>query len=435
MKNTITLLFLFLLVIPIYGDDSGSSDFEKVFEESYNIGSNGRVKVNHRRGPLRVERINGSEAKIKVVLKAEKGTNESFQKLVDNFSLNAEHNGSNLSIDTDLNIRNYRSVNGRTTIEFKNGNKVKGLHEISVDFLLQIPKVSELELKNKYENIYLPNMEGDVTINLYSADLIAEDIQGNFELGIKYGKAKLGKVQNATLDIYDSRIEMGDAADLNLKSKYSKISMGNLAKAELNTYDDHIKLGNVQGDLNIKDKYGDFEIGNFQNGNWTIYDAVVKAGSTNTLKLVSKYTEYSFDEIKVLDATNVYDDEFSINQLGNLDCTSKYSEFDIDRLSGSVELTSYNDDFEVDRVLSGFKGLELTGKYAKIDLPIPSDMAYHLETKMKYGNVDYASERFEMNVYIEKSSNIEIKGKTKGASASAPVIKIKEAYDCKIDLE
>jgi len=433
MKKIFTILICligYFQVTPVLAQDA----LEKVFEKSFDIGTDGDVEVIHRRGPLRVERINGSTAKMKVVLKAKKGTKEAFQALVDNFDLKVSHNGNQLKVTTDMNIKNYRSVNGRTTITFQNGDKVKGLNDISADFLLQIPKVKSLYAENKYENIYLPKMEGDVSIKQYSADVIGNNIEGRFDLAIKYGKVKVGYVGDSKLNIYDGALEMSNANNVSLTSKYSKIKMGNLNKADLKTYDDNVTVGNVNTVLDIVDKYSDFEVGNFQKGKWQIYDATVDAGLVDDLKITSKYTEYEFEGVKSFDGSSIYDDEFKIGNLGDFSATSKYTEFDIGELTGHFKLASYDDEVDVDKVADSFSGLELSGKYTEIDLPISSSINYHLNVDMTYGEVDYAEDRFDTNIYIEKSSKLQVKGKTKGASANAAKIEIKEAYSCTIDL-
>ena len=435
--------FILLIFSPFYiqANNIGGKTLEKtkVIEKSFDLGTNGEVRIKHKRGPIRVERTSGNKVEIKITLKVKGDDEGEIQEVFNQLDLSEVHHGNRLEIESVLNIKSWSTFSfgfyKRTSLVFKDGTKLTSIKEIDIDFLLLVPKLKSLELSNKYENIYLEDMECDVKVNLYSADLKGADIVGDFDLKIKYGKVKLGNMQNATLDVYDSDMILGDTKNFELESKYSEIEVGDIETARLDSYDDKIKIGKVNGDLNIKDKYSDFKITSFENGNWAIYDSdFIINGDINELNLTSKYSSYVMQSVGKLNGSNIYDDDFKIKKLGDFNCTSKYGNFEIGSFSGQLDFHSYDDDIIIRTVENSFKGMTVTGKYSKVILPIGGKVKYALEANLTYGSVDYPESNFENIYYKEKSSKIEIKGKIKGASADAPKIKI-EAYDSTIKLQ
>ena len=55
-----------------------------------------------------------------------------------------------------------------------------------------------------------------------------------------------------------------------------------------------------------------------------------------------------------------------------------------------------------------------------------------LDVMVKHGDIEYDEDDFESSHYVDKSSQLEIRGKIKGASASSPKVIIKGHH---IDIE
>ncbi len=425
-------LFLFLptLIAQIEKD--------KVIEKEFDLGDNGIVKIDHRYGLLKVVKSSNNKVKVSARMRMEGSDEEDIQKALDQFDLNLNELGSQLTVETDLNIKNWQGWNNRITLTFKDGTKVKGLKKFKAEMLVAIPDLKSLMLKNKYEDIIIDhNLNGDLEINLYDGDLEGHNIGGNFEMEIKYGKAVVGNTQNADITLYDSKMELGDAKTVKLRSKYSKYSVGTTEELTIKAYDDKMELGNVKGQLSIEDKYSDIQLANFSNARLDIYDANITGKEGKMIDIDgSKYSKYRFEQVGSLDIDRSYDDEFVIEDLENLDvAASKYSEFIMDKLSGKLELySSYDDKVAVQTIQASFKGLKLDGKYTKVNLDIPFEVKYQLDINTTHGSVTFPEAAFESQYYKEKGSTLEVRGKMKGATNDSPKVLVK-GYDCKIVLE
>jgi hypothetical protein len=429
-----TLAFIFLAAGSLSAQIEKSHNIDKTFD----VGKDGRVNIDHRYGLLKVVKSKDDKVHLNVRFRVEGGDEKQIQKALDQFDLDITDMGNHVNIETDLGIKNWNSRNGKITLSFKNGMKIKGLKKLKAEMLVAVPDIGKLGLKNKYEDIIIDfDYAGDLDVYLYDGDLFTKGIGGDLELEIKYGKANLEDLNDADLTLYDSKMEIASAKNVKLSSKYSEYSIGDTEKLTIQAYDDKMELGNVKGRLDIKDKYSDIKMANFKEAYLDIYDADLVGKKGESLIIDgSKYSKYRFVELDKVEVDNSYDDEFIIRKVGGVKIReSKYTEYDLESLEGNVDLlASYDDKVTVDRVENSFKGLNVNGKYTKINMDIPTAVKYELDIEMKDGNIQYPENDFENQYYKEKSSTLVVRGVRKGAGSNPPKVVVK-GYDCKINLE
>ena len=464
------LLLLFSLATPLTAQMEKSKSIEKTFD----LSKEGAVKVDHRYGLLKVIQSSDDKVHLNARMRVEGNNEEEIQKALGQFEIDINEFGNQVTIETDLGIKNWHGRNGKVTLTFKNGAKVKGLKKFTMEMLLAVPDLKSLSLKNKYEDIIIDHdFKGNLEVEIYDGDLKAKNVTGELELNVKYGKAFFADIGNADLTLYDSEMKMEGGKAIKLASKYSEYTIGDTESLKINAYDDKFELGNIKGRLEIRDKYSEMEVGNFgeailnvhdgdfegkKGGNLTITNSkyskyrigevgefviesshddkyIVKKVSEFEVDL-TKYTEFEVDNLagqfKVRDS---HDDKFTVGSLTDLLISqSKYTEFEIGSLSGQASLLdSHDDKLDVREVKSSFKGLKMDGKYTKVNMDIPTSVKYEIDAEMKYGGIKYPNSAFESNYYKEKDSVLAVRGKIKGAGANAPKIQVR-GHDCKVDL-
>jgi len=464
------LLFIFSFVTPLTGQIEKSKSVEKTFD----LSKDGVVKVDHRYGLLKVIQSSDNKVHLTARMRVEGNDEEEIQRALSQFEIDINEFGNQVTIETDLGIKNWNGRNGKINLTFKNGAKVKGLKKFTTEMLVAIPDLKALSLKNKYEDIIIDHdFKGDLEVEIYDGDLTAKNIAGELELNVKYGKAIFADIGDADLTLYDSEMEMEGGKAIKLSSKYSEYTIGDTESLKIDAYDDKFELGNIKGRLEIKDKYSEMEVGNFgealldvhdgdfegkKGGNLTITDSkyskyrigevadfviegshddkyIVKKVGTFEVD-ITKYTEFEVDDLagqfKVRDS---HDDKFIIGTVTDLLVNqSKYTEFEIGSLSGQVNLLdSHDDKLEVREVKASFKGLKMDGKYTKVNMDMPSSVKYEIDAEMKYGGIEYPESAFESTYYKEKDSVLAVRGKIKGARADAPKIEVR-GHDCRVDL-
>ncbi len=429
--NTIaiaTLLLLTFAVTPTQAQVERSKKIERTFSGKTN------VMVEHRRGTLRIKQSSDGNVTLKASCTVQGKSEEDITTVLEHFDIDIQEAGSDLSLRTHLETKNWMTVNNRSRITFQDATTVNGIRDVNIEFTLYVPQLNQLALSNKYDDIVLENsFRGMTRINLHSGELRTKDINGAFQLDLKYGKAYVGNTHDAVLQIYDGELEIGNTRQLNLASKYSEIEIGSTDNCKLDTYDDKVQLGLIKGELTLQDKYSEFEIGNFRSGRMDVYDSSFEMQFGESLLIKSKYTEFDVEKLDMLEFQSSYDDELNVGTLGDFKADMKYTNVEIGTLNGRTMVKAYDAELDVDAFGSDFAGLILDGKYIKAEMNLPDNLPYRLEAIMKYGDLEYDDSNFEPQVHIEKGDNLEIKAKVNGATDDSPLVLI-NGYDCQIDL-
>ena len=187
-----------------------------------------KVTIKHNRGDLSVHASTDGKFRYEAILKVTAKEAPIAQMVVERFESIEEIFDNELELSSKFDITNWTSINGKTKIKFRDGTKVTGIKEISVDMVVYVPKMEALEVHNKYDDIKIhDDLKTPLTVNLHSGKLQMVDYSEQLNLNVKYSKVYLKNIGNAQFDIYDSDLELGNGLDMELKSKYSKYEMGN----------------------------------------------------------------------------------------------------------------------------------------------------------------------------------------------------------------
>jgi len=419
------LVFLLLLAIWTQGQDTGiKKDFSGVRQLEMTVDN----------GDLKVSRSPDNEVHIRLKVEVEARSEENARQIRERFQLKTAQDGSRLRAASDFGITYWTNRNGNITLTFKDGTKIRDIQKLEVDYTLLVPDLEKMTLSNKYNDIEITqNLTTDLTVELYDGKLNAQAIDGHFALVNKYGEASLKSTRSATLEIYDAEVELGNSGSVKLISKYSEIEMGSCTDLDLKSYDDDISVQNISGALVVEDKYSDLDFGDFQTARFDLYDTDFRIGSGNTVDISSKYSDLRLGILQTLRFTSSYDDEIAITELQNLDLNSKYSELDVVRVRNGLKIISYDDEIDIDRFEGDMESIYFEGKYTELDLNLASSLQYRIEATMTYGNLKFDESEYDISLYKGKDDKIELKAKTKGASAQSPLVEL-VAYDCNIRL-
>ncbi len=430
-SKAVILLFALFLSPSLWSQDG------KLIEKEFS--GKRFLSLEHRGGPISVKKSTDGKIHLKARLKVSAKNPEDAKKVYDQFDLKISSEGDKLAVKTLFDIKNSTNIAGSLSLSFNDGTKIRGLKNLSLSLEVETPSLETLKVNSKYDKIRVESdlgLQQGLTIQTYSGELEIGDLEGKLDLDAKYAKGIIGNFGNGALKLYECKLEMGDAKEVVVDSKYSKLSLGKLTSLEMKTYEDKVKTGDIQGDLLLADKYSDLIFGAFQNGRMDTYETEFSAPSAKDLQIKSKYTDWQIEKAGHVNFELSYEDKAQFGQISSLTTgNSKYANFKIGSLNQKLYLRSYEDDVDVEKVGTDFAGIDLDGKYVKLNAYLSSETLYRLEANMKYGKLTYpgSENEFESLYYKEKGNDLEIKGKRKGATDNSPLIKI-AGYENKVVL-
>jgi len=121
-------------------------------------------------------------------------------------------------------------------------NILVGENEVSIDYRVYLPENVNLKIDNKYGDLFLDDMKGNVSINLSNGDLKANRFLGTSDIDISFGDASIYSVKKATMTISYSDLKIKNANDLDIESKSSEINIDKVISMNIKSKRDKYKI-------------------------------------------------------------------------------------------------------------------------------------------------------------------------------------------------
>lgn len=417
MQNWRNAFSIFLLAIGLFAclQSFAPAKLERSKVIKKDFDSKSEVVALHQYGPLIVKKSADGRIHLTAEMQVTGNDEQDIDAVLGRFDIESRESSSRLELKTQLGIESCNNINGKMTIKYNDGFKAKGVSGYKVNMTLEVPNPEKLSLENKYDQIELADdYNGALRVKLYSGDLNAANLGGSLYLDLKYGKAKLGNIGQANVQVYDSEVRAGDSREFKASSKYSKFDLGSVAgDLQLETYDDHWKAGNVGGKLMLRDKYSDFKFGNIGDAKMMLFDSEFTAEEVGSMEIQdTKYSEYKIRAVGSLTLGNVFDDDYRVQSADRIKAQdSKYTEYRVEKLGKQFTLTqSFDDTVELNAVASDFNQIGIDGKYTELTLSIAEGANFNFVVDMKYGKANYPAKRVNSQKHFEKDNQLQIEG-------------------------
>ncbi|MHC1704533.1 MAG: hypothetical protein AB9846_11545 [Tenuifilaceae bacterium] len=271
MKTTKLLSALILatiITIPILA--GGQEKVAKTFQKEFALTENSNIYIENRFGQVNIENWDKKNISILVEIKTDMLSKDKVEKLLKAITVEFNQTGDNIRAITKIDENFMRSWNHIFDEDSK---------DFSIDWEVKMPKNANLELSNKYGDVFINELTGKCKIDLKYGNLKANRIyrENNdpiSSLTLGYGHASIDEVSWFKADIKYAKLNITKVKAIVLITKYSKISID-------------------QGSSIVSEsKYDAYSIG-------TISNFVGEGG----------YTSYRFDEVsKKFDLTAKYGD-------------------------------------------------------------------------------------------------------------------------------
>lgn len=243
--KTLKISLLLLLMGTILGSQAiAKEEFTKKVSKSYDVNKDAVLAIKNKFGKVHCQNWDKNTISIEVIITLEASNQEKANKYFDKISISFTGSADRVSATTsfDDNL-------------FDNNN-----NEISIDYMVNMPKTIGLELDHKFGDIILEEVQGPTVIELGYGSLKANKLMSNDnELEIKFSEGFIGYVKSADLELKYSELEIDEANDMSAESKFSELNIGKIDVLTLETgYDDDF-IGSIR-DLDVEAGFSDVEI-------------------------------------------------------------------------------------------------------------------------------------------------------------------------------
>ncbi|MFP4621864.1 MAG: hypothetical protein ACLFM7_11185 [Bacteroidales bacterium] len=318
---------------------AAQDEYSKNKHREYDVNEETVLVISNKYGNVDVTNWNRDKVSVDITVTVDHRREERARELLEDIIPEISQQENTIRAITNFD-RNFSRSGGL----FNFGDDTK---EFKIDYEVKAPRYINLELENKY---------GDVFIN---------EITGRADIAVKYGNLKANKI---------------------LRDNSKPLSHVNLAYSN----------GNI-GEVNWLKLTLKYTPNNCQ---------IDKA---KALMAVTKYSKLNVTETSSIVCESKYDN-YRLGTLSNLVCEAKYTDFRIDRLNKKLDLVSQYGDFAVGKVPGNFEKINVENKYGKVNIGIDGDASYHLKGKAEYARIGFPASdgvsRIEKNTEMNVSGRI-----------------------------
>jgi len=150
-------------------------------------------------------------------------------------------------------------------------------NQVEIDYTVMVPSSMDINVSNKFGDIFIDDLKGNVSVSLSNGDLKINRLEGESSINHHFGKGIINYINNGKLTLSYSNLEIGEGKQLNVTSKSSEIYIdkvdilkiesrrdkylaGQMNNLFGNSYFSDISVGSMHDEVNFSPGYGDFRI-------------------------------------------------------------------------------------------------------------------------------------------------------------------------------
>ncbi len=302
---------LFLLVICGGSPLLAQSDAElsRTLRRGFYLPSNGNVEIINKYGQIIVNSWDEDSVYLEITVIAYGRSDEVVEKMINRVDFDFDQTGDYLTLKTILD-RQSSSFK-----EFVNsvGDASKALlskNRLVIDYDIYVPISANLDLENKFGNIYLDEIHGALKLNLSQGDLRAREINGSARIDLSFGKANIKSIENGSLTLKATEIDIEKAGKLSITSSSSEMHLNYVDMIQLESRNDQIEIleakaiegsgrftnidnGFLIDNLDLDMDYGELNLYRIED----TYDAIQISGKSTDILL--KFEPEAFLEVDI----------------------------------------------------------------------------------------------------------------------------------------
>jgi len=244
---------IFLVCLTVLGSatyalaDGPKQEFSKKINREFNISATGTTAIYNKYGKVNINTWQNNSVKIDITIVVNAGDQRTADRTFDRIKVNFMNTADYVKAETVIETESKMSWIGGTCEDFK------------INYDVWIPIGNQLDLKNKYGNAYVANLNGRLKAEIKYGDLRTETVNNNADLSLGYGKASMAKVRNLTGYISYGGLTLTDAAEVQMDTKYSDFQIDRASAVRVTSKYDNFNLGDIE-DLRVQTKYANLRV-------------------------------------------------------------------------------------------------------------------------------------------------------------------------------
>ena len=273
-KITILVAFLNMFTALSFGQEYTET---RRITKTYDCNASTTIEVSNKYGRVHVLPWDKDSVQFDIILNIKTNSIPRLKKLKNNVDFDFTVTSYFINATTVFNNNKYNSF--FSDLKSITESLIPSDNEIVIDYTIKVPQKIMLNISNKYGDIYIDDLSGEISISISNGDLKANKLLGKTYIGISFGNINInylneGKVEASYADVRvreakaliieskSSNIDVDKSKMLKIDSKRDKYIVGEVENFTGESYFTDIQTQKLTKDLNLNLKYGNIYIQN-----------------------------------------------------------------------------------------------------------------------------------------------------------------------------
>ncbi|MCB0641670.1 MAG: hypothetical protein KDC44_08520 [Phaeodactylibacter sp.] len=344
-----------------YAPAATKREFTETIKKEFPILDDGTTALYNKYGKIEVKTWEKSRVKVDILVSVSASSESAAQRVFDRIDFDFSDSDDYVKVQTLI-------ESGRSWMNWSDEE-----NEFRIDYEVYLPASVELDIQNKYGDVFIAPMDDDAKLMVKYGNFRLEGLNGDLDLDLGYGNGTIVTCKDVDAVLSYCNLEVENARDLELETKYSKIIID---KAE---------------DIRAISKYNSYEI-----------------GSAQEFRSQGKY------------------DNVQVKRIENLITSSRYSDFTVQHVHNIADFDLQYGAVILEEIARGFSEVRLVGRYTDYKIHVENGASFQLEASADYAGILYPK-NLQVTYEEEKGTYHEVEGHI-GTENARSVIKARLDY-------
>lgn len=274
MNTTFNRILTGFLLLTFLANTGMAQTFSenKMIVRTFPANTETRLDISNKYGKVHIMQWKKDSVKLEVELSVKSNSLEKLEKIMDNIEI--EFTGTNYYIIANTRFGSTGN-NFFTDLIDLSGAIIPSKNQVEINYTVMTPPGITVNLINKFGNIYIDDMKGEVTINLSNGDIKINRLEGQSDINVNFGNGIINYLENAKLNLSYADFEIRNAVQLAVVSKSSKLRIDKAGILKIESGRDKYYISEVNnlygsgyfsdfqiykliGETDFTSRYGDF---------------------------------------------------------------------------------------------------------------------------------------------------------------------------------
>lgn len=226
-------------------------------KKSYRVSSETTLEVENKYGTILIVPWNKDSVQITADIFLEAKSSSKLRKLKNDVEVTFRGNENYIIARTRIGDGGSRIVSELRALS----NTLVSSSTVEINYTIYLPTYINLVLSNKFGDIYIDDLQGDVDISLSNGSLKANHLYGNSQIELIFAKGMIRHLGTTNLRMSYGDLSVGQVEQLDLISKSSELIIETAGVVKMESRRDKIRLNEVEylygnssfSDVTIKD--------------------------------------------------------------------------------------------------------------------------------------------------------------------------------------